>query len=80
MKQVWLEHFDEGGYKIYRVPCIIATQKGTVIAGYESRRILEEGKRSLETKRGFGGKSPREGCNRWRGHQHQASEQAARRL
>jgi sialidase-1 len=38
MKQVWLEHFDEGGYKTYRGPCIIATQKGTVIAGYESRR------------------------------------------
>lgn len=37
MKQVYLEKFNEGGYRIYRVPSIVCTQKGTLIVCYECR-------------------------------------------
>lgn len=37
MKQIQLEYYQEGGYKLYRVPGIICTEKGTIIAVYECR-------------------------------------------
>lgn len=37
MKEIRLENFDEGGYRIYRVPSIVCTARGTVIVCYECR-------------------------------------------
>lgn len=37
MKQVYLEKYGVGGYKLYRVPSIVCTQKGTLIVCYECR-------------------------------------------
>lgn len=37
MKQVQLEQYNEGGYKVYRVPGIICTDQGTLITIYECR-------------------------------------------
>ena len=42
MKKIHLERYNEGGYKIYRVPSIIVTDRGTVIAAYESRRSTND--------------------------------------
>ena len=37
MKQVYLEKYQQGGYKIYRVPSIVCTDKGTIVVCYECR-------------------------------------------
>lgn len=37
MEQTRIEEYGEGGYQIYRVPSIVCTDKGTVIAAYECR-------------------------------------------
>lgn len=37
MKQLYLEKYNEGGYKIYRVPSIVCTQNGVLIVCYECR-------------------------------------------
>lgn len=37
MRETRLENFGEGGYRIYRVPGILCTQRGTLIAVYECR-------------------------------------------
>jgi len=42
MKQVYLERYDEGEYKIYRIPCIAVTAKGTVLTAYECRHSTND--------------------------------------
>ncbi len=37
MEQTRIEEYGKGGYRIYRVPSIVCTDKGTVIAAYECR-------------------------------------------
>ena len=37
MKQVYLEKYQQGGYKIYRVPSNVCTDKGTIVVCYECR-------------------------------------------
>lgn len=37
MEQIYLEHYNQGGYMIYRVPSITVTNKGTVLVCYECR-------------------------------------------
>lgn len=37
MKRVYLEQFNEGGYRIYRIPGVVCTRKGTLIVCYECR-------------------------------------------
>ena len=37
MNQVYIERYNQGGYLLYRVPSIVCTDRGTVIACYECR-------------------------------------------
>lgn len=37
MEQIYLEHYNQGGYMVYRVPAITVTNKGTVLVCYECR-------------------------------------------
>lgn len=37
MKQIYFEHFNQGGYTRYRIPCCVVTNQGTVLVCYECR-------------------------------------------
>ena len=37
MRRTRIEEYEKGGYRIYRVPCIVCTDRGTAIAAYECR-------------------------------------------
>lgn len=63
MNQTQLEAYNEGGYKIYRVPGIVCTDKGTLIAAYECRHGADWSAMDLAVRRSEdGGESWSERC------------------